>query len=724
MYTKLAEIPVPTGAQFLAQELASIQLSFSVRDHERNVKKSLVKQIVLSNSGPATVLPAQEVNYVAARYSLSGRNRVVLREAKEGSGTKYFVELWRGDSLRFTLDVTEKHGAFYADEFIGSLSFSHDEMSVVYTAEAQVEKKDDGPYAKFRFKADLGEGLSGKRRPTAFIVHWDKDDVPSVSRIETPEQLYLGQYIFCQNPENRLYAAAYELQSDWRLLGVKGCFNRPRGIWQVDLVKEAYPEVWKCTLTKLTDSHLSCRSPRIVDDKLVWLSEAAGGPHISTSTVQSLPIGPEASSGEATTLLDVVEQPKEDGFPGLYAPANFPASPTLCLDPRSNYPTHLAVHSTIGSRTGVVLVSLKGGYSVADLGDSYSWNVLATDGESRIVCSRSTPAIPYEIVVGEVANDTSITWTVVDRPTLSQDVAAALSSIKTQIIKVPDREPTETIVIQSPSNGEHPPTVLVPHGGPHGTTTTAFNAATTALVLEGFTLSHPNYTGSPGFGDAAIRGLVGQCGRRDVDDCIGSLDHIVKLGIAQVGPGKLFVMGGSHGGFLAAHLIGQFPDRFTAASMRNPVISGGDTSTTDIPDWYYSEFGLSYPVESSPKGTMLSSDGSHIQYSASSAAPTSSGPVLPPLMTSEHFKKLQLDSPISYVDHVKAPVLLLIGLDDRRVSPAQGIEYYHALKARASDKSSVDMLVFEGESHPLEGVEAARVCYEAARDWFKAKAQF
>ncbi|KAF6750448.1 hypothetical protein DFP72DRAFT_1139724 [Ephemerocybe angulata] len=96
MYTNLAEIPVPTGAQFLAPEFNSIQLSFSVRDHERNVKKSLVKQIVLSNSGPATVLPAQEVNYVAARYSLSGRNRVVLREAKEGSGTKYFVELLEG----------------------------------------------------------------------------------------------------------------------------------------------------------------------------------------------------------------------------------------------------------------------------------------------------------------------------------------------------------------------------------------------------------------------------------------------------------------------------------------------------------------------------------------------------------------------------------------------------------------------------------------------------
>lgn len=31
---------------------------------------------------------------------------------------------------------------------------------------------------------------------------------------------------------------------------------------------------------------------------------------------------------------------------------------------------------------------------------------------------------------------------------------------------------------------------------------------------------------------------------------------------------------------------------------------------------------------------------------------------------------------------VRAPVLLLLGEDDRRVPPKQGLEYYRALKAR------------------------------------------
>src|SRR5882757_3126006 len=38
-------------------------------------------------------------------------------------------------------------------------------------------------------------------------------------------------------------------------------------------------------------------------------------------------------------------------------------------------------------------------------------------------------------------------------------------------------------------------------------------------------------------------------------------------------------------------VIGQYPDTFSAAVLRNPVISSQPAST-DIPDWYFSEFGV------------------------------------------------------------------------------------------------------------------------------------
>lgn len=50
------------------------------------------------------------------------------------------------------------------------------------------------------------------------------------------------------------------------------------------------------------------------------------------------------------------------------------------------------------------------------------------------------------------------------------------------------------------------------------------------------------------------------------------------------------VCGGSHGGFLTGHLMGQHPDRFKCAGLRNPVLNIAlMVGVTDIPDWCYVE---------------------------------------------------------------------------------------------------------------------------------------
>jgi dipeptidyl aminopeptidase/acylaminoacyl peptidase len=72
------------------------------------------------------------------------------------------------------------------------------------------------------------------------------------------------------------------------------------------------------------------------------------------------------------------------------------------------------------------------------------------------------------------------------------------------------------------------------------------------------TVALPNYTGSVGYGQSAILRLIGKCGSLDVQDCIQSLHHLVELGYAQLGRGKVFFFGGSHGGFLGAHCMQLF----------------------------------------------------------------------------------------------------------------------------------------------------------------------
>lgn len=249
------------------------------------------------------------------------------------------------------------------------------------------------------------------------------------------------------------------------------------------------------------------------------------------------------------------------------------------------------------------------------------------------------------------------------------------------------------------------------------------------------TLSLPNYTGSPGFGEKFLQGLVGKCGDLDIEDTMASARHLIGQGIVGEGPGKQFIMGGSHGGFVTAHrqscsstqnpmkseespmrmhcaVIGKYPDFFSAAILRNPVISAGDISNTDIPDWYFSEFGYEYPMSSSR---------SFIEKHSKS-----SSSAIPPLVSVEMFAKVQAMSPIAAVDAIKTPVLLLMGAADRRVAPSQGIAFYHALKARyaasaAKDRrSKLEMLVFDGEGHPIDGVEASKACAEASAQWLAA----
>lgn len=258
-----------------------------------------------------------------------------------------------------------------------------------------------------------------------------------------------------------------------------------------------------------------------------------------------------------------------------------------------------------------------------------------------------------------------------------------------------------------------------------------------ALFLD--TVALPNYTGSVGFGQSFVLRLIGKCGSLDVEDCIQSLHHLVDLGYARLGKGRVFIFGGSHGGFLGAHcmlaplfdhfkasltkchiVLGQFQDIFTAAVLRNPVISVGEISTSDIPDWYYAEFGIQYPSLS-------------LALSSRDVEPSGDGGVSPGKntaqlgMTPNVYQKLYDASPICVAHNVTADVLLLVGRDDLRVAPTQGYGYYHTLRAvqnakGAAERGRVEMLVFDGESHPLNGVECERTSWEAAKAWFAQSA--
>jgi len=77
-----------------------------------------------------------------------------------------------------------------------------------------------------------------------------------------------------------------------------------------------------------------------------------------------------------------------------------------------------------------------------------------------------------------------------------------------------------------------------------------------------------------------------------VDTCLPAwLPACVVVWCAGFADGnRASVCGGSHGGFLSGHLMGQYPQRFKCAGLRNPVLNIAlMVGVTDIPDWCFIE---------------------------------------------------------------------------------------------------------------------------------------
>jgi acylaminoacyl-peptidase len=114
----------------------------------------------------------------------------------------------------------------------------------------------------------------------------------------------------------------------------------------------------------------------------------------------------------------------------------------------------------------------------------------------------------------------------------------------------------------------------------------SFSAPLAFLASCGYCVLQVNYRGSTGFGRATLESLIGEAGTLDVEDCLRALAAAVAAEHSD--PARVAVFGGSHGGFLGAHLIGQHPSRFRAACLRNPVTDiASMVGVTDIPDWCF-----------------------------------------------------------------------------------------------------------------------------------------
>ncbi|GAB0494595.1 hypothetical protein MMPV_005889 [Pyropia vietnamensis] len=269
-----------------------------------------------------------------------------------------------------------------------------------------------------------------------------------------------------------------------------------------------------------------------------------------------------------------------------------------------------------------------------------------------------------------------------------------------------------------------PPLILFPHGGPHSAYNSAYSPALTAYVRTGYAVAMVNFRGSTGAPQASVVSLLGRAGTQDVGECVaatwwaldtlaGGLKDHAGGGDGDDGNGdgdgdgngdgdgdgcaednassrpRVGIVGGSHGGFLGAHLSARYPSTYATAVLRNAVV---DVATmaggTDILDWCYVEAGVA--AEGGVDGPAA---GGAAAYPVSLAALTA----------------MWNASPVAWIRPAGGatkrlpppPTLLQVGGSDRRVPPQQSREWARCVRAAGG---IVAVRHYAGEMHAIDGV--------------------
>jgi dipeptidyl aminopeptidase/acylaminoacyl peptidase len=200
-------------------------------------------------------------------------------------------------------------------------------------------------------------------------------------------------------------------------------------------------------------------------------------------------------------------------------------------------------------------------------------------------------------------------------------------------------------LVSKPEHGDGPfPTVFDVHGGPTAQDTDSFVPSAAAWIDHGFAVVRVNYRGSTGYGSQWRDAIEGRVGLTELEDIKAVRDWAVESGVAD--PSKLVLTGGSWGGFLTLLGIGTQPDDWTVAVAAVPVadyVAAYEDEMEGLQAFDRSLFGGS------------------------------------PDEVPERYEE---SSPITYVDQVKAPVLILAGENDPRCPIRQINNYLDRLAER------------------------------------------
>ena len=225
--------------------------------------------------------------------------------------------------------------------------------------------------------------------------------------------------------------------------------------------------------------------------------------------------------------------------------------------------------------------------------------------------------------------------------------------------------------------GERPPLVVLSHGGPTSNASTALNLEIQLHTSRGIAVVDVDYAGSTGYGRAYRDALRGVWGIADLDDCVAAARFLVDRG--DVDGERLAIEGGSSGGYTALAALA-FRDVFAAGIS------------------YFGVGDLEALARDTHKFEARYLDGLVGPYPEAGAV-------------------YRQRSPVHYLDEISCPVLVLQGLDDKIVPPAQAEAIVAALAANHIPHA---YLAFAGEGHGFRGADAIRRSLEGELSFLAA----
>lgn len=191
------------------------------------------------------------------------------------------------------------------------------------------------------------------------------------------------------------------------------------------------------------------------------------------------------------------------------------------------------------------------------------------------------------------------------------------------------------------------PTVIETHGGPQAVQCNNFSPNAQAWLDHGFAYLTINYRGSSTFGREFEQKIWGQPGHWEIEDLVASRHWLVKQDIAKAD--SILLTGWSYGGYLTLLGLG-----------RAQELWAGGMAGIAIADWV-----MSY--EDSAEALR------GYQVSLFGGTPD------------EKPEQYRISSPITYAENVKAPVLIIQGLNDTRTPPRAVSAYEAKMKSLGKD---------------------------------------